>query len=85
MSSANGKGIVLPCGNAKKAKSFGCYYSAQLGSIAKTRQKSNLKKLVKLPGYTCACNSLTNFEYEAHSMTGNGNQVNLLKLAWEIL
>ena len=27
---------------------------------------------------------LTNFEYETkHAMTGNGNQVNLLKLAWE--
>ena len=38
MSSANGKGIVLPCGNAKKAKSFGCYYSL-LDQRPKTRQK----------------------------------------------
>ena len=39
-----------------------------------------LKKVVKLTGYTYACNSMTNFEYEAHSMTGNGNKVNVLKL-----
>jgi len=31
-----------------------------------------------LTGYTNAYNSLTNFEYE---VTGNGNYVNLLKLA----
>ena len=30
-----------------------------------------------------ACNSLTNFEYEVYAMTGNGNYVNLLKLAWK--
>ena len=24
--------------------------------------------------------TVTNFEYEAHSMTGNGNKVNVLKL-----
>ena len=28
-----------------------------------------------------ACNSLTNFEYEVYAMTGNGNYLNLLKLA----
>ena len=38
------------------------------------------KKFVKLTGYTYACNSLTNFEYEAHPMIGNGNHMNLLKL-----
>ena len=39
---------------------------------------------VKLTGYTSyACNSLTNFKYEAHGMTGNRNQVNLLKFAWK--
>ena len=30
-----------------------------------------------------ACNSLTTFDYEGNSMTGNGNQVNFLKLIWE--
>ena len=29
-----------------------------------------------------AYNSLTNFEYKAFTMTGSGNHVNLLKLAW---
>ena len=35
---------------------------------------------MKSTGYTYACNSLTDFESEVHAMTGNGNQVNLLKL-----
>ena len=43
MSSANGKGIVLPCGNAKKAKSFGCYYSV-LDQRPKNPPKIRLKK-----------------------------------------
>ena len=30
-----------------------------------------------------ACNSLTNFEYEVYAMTGNGNDLNLLKRAWK--
>ena len=29
---------------------------------------------------TCPRNSLTNFEFEAHVITGNGSYVNLLKL-----
>ena len=37
-------------------------------------------KIVKLTGYTYACNDLTNFEYQAQAMTGNGNCMNLLKL-----
>ena len=32
-----------------------------------------------------ACNSLTDFEYEAHALIGNGNYVNLLRLAWKKL
>ena len=35
---------------------------------------------MKLTGYTYYCNSLTNFEYEANLMTGNGDQVYLTKL-----
>ena len=31
------------------------------------------------------CNILTHFENKALAMTGNGNQVNLLKLAWKKL
>jgi hypothetical protein len=30
---------------------------------------------VKSTGYVYACNNLTNFEYEANPMTGNGNSV----------
>ena len=37
------------------------------------------KKFVKLTGYTYDCINLTNFEYEAHPMTGKGNRVNLLQ------
>ena len=46
-------------------------------------KKTNMrfKKFVKLTGYTYACNTLTNFEYEVHAMTGNVNQVNLMELA----
>jgi hypothetical protein len=36
---------------------------AQLGQMAKTRQKLDLKKFVKLTGHTDVCNILTNFEY----------------------
>ena len=32
-------------------------------------------------GYIYACNSLTNFKFEVHAMTGNGSYVNFLKLA----
>ena len=39
--------------------------------------KKQMRKFVKLTGHTYTWNSLTNFQHEA--MTGNGNQVNLLK------
>ena len=45
--------------------------------------KNRIQKFVKLTGHTYAYNSLTNFQYEVHAMTGNGNQVNLLKLGWK--
>ena len=38
-------------------------------------------KVVKLTGYGRACNSLTDFEYEAHVMTGNEKYVNFLTFA----
>ena len=43
------------------------------------------QKFLKLTGYNYACNSLTNFEYEAHPITGNGSHthVNPVKLAWK--
>ena len=39
-------------------------------------------KFVKMTDCTYACIRLTNFECEVQ-VTGNGNQVNLLKLAWK--
>ena len=33
--------------------------------------------------HTYACNSLTNFEEEGYTMTGNGNPVTMLKLRLE--
>ena len=33
--------------------------------------------------HTYACNSLTNFEEEAYTMTGNGNHVTMLKVILE--
>ena len=41
-------------------------------------------KTVKLTDHTCACNSLTNFEYEAYAIIGNGNFVNLLNIVGKI-
>ena len=46
--------------------------------MAKTRQKL-IKKFVKVTGLSYVCNSLTDFEYEVHTMTGNGNHLNMLK------
>ena len=46
----------------------------------KNPPKIKLKKLVKLTGYTYGYIILTHFENKALAMTGNGNQVNLLKL-----
>ena len=54
-----------------------------VGPNNKNPPKIRFIKFVKLTGYTYACNSLTNFESEVHAMTRNGNQVNLLKLAWQ--
>ena len=58
---------------------------AQLGPMATTCQKLDLKKIVKSTYHTYACNNLTNFSYEANTMTGNGNYVIYLKLAWKFL
>ena len=44
---------------------------AQLGQTSKTRQKIDWKIR------EIACNSLTNYEYEAHAMTGNGRYVKI--------
>ena len=57
--------------------------TAHRKALRQKTAKNEIQKFVKLTGYTYACNSLTNFEYEGHAMTGNGNHVNLLKLAWK--
>ena len=36
---------------------------------------------MKLTGYTYSCNSLTDFEYDAQVITGNGNHVYQLTLS----
>jgi hypothetical protein len=38
---------------------------------------------VKMGGHPYACISLTNFVNEGRSITGNGNYMNLQKLAWK--
>ena len=58
-------------------------FNIQLDQIEKTPLKIRLKKLVNLTGHTWASNSLTNFEYESHEMTGNRSYANLLKLVWK--
>ena len=39
----------------------------------KNPPKNKFKKLVKLTGHTYACNNLTSFECEVHTITGTGN------------
>jgi hypothetical protein len=53
-----------------------------IGLNSKNPPKLRFKKFVKLTG-EIAYISLTTFENEACTMTGNKNQVNLLKLAWK--
>ena len=64
-----------------------CSIEVTLGNYTNNRipPRSKFKKVVKSTGYTYACNSLTNFDYEGNSITGNGNQVNFLKLIWKNL
>ena len=54
-------------------------------SCAKSQKpaKNCAKKIVKLTDHTYACSSLTNFLYDMNPISGNGNYVNLLKLAWK--
>ena len=54
-------------------------------SCAKSQKpaKNWTKKIVKLTDHTYACSSLTNFLYDMNPIFGNGNYVNLLKLAWK--
>ena len=42
-----------------------------------------VRKTPPMRSHYYACSSLTNFESDVHAMTGNGNQVNLLKIAWQ--
>ena len=38
--------------------------------------RSKRLKIMKMTDHTCAYSSLTNFDYEAFTMTGSGNHVN---------
>ena len=51
-----------------------------VGTNCKNPPKNRQKKIVKLIHHNIAHNSLTNFEYEAMKLAGNGNYENLLKL-----
>ena len=54
-----------------------------VGPNGKIPPKMGFKKFVKLTCYIYDCNSLTNFKFEAHPITGNGSWVNFLKFAWK--
>jgi hypothetical protein len=47
--------------------------------------KVKVEKFVKLTDHTYVCNDLTSFEYEAHTMTGNGSYLKMLEFAWKNL
>ena len=55
--------------------------SSTAGPHSQNLPKIRFPKFVKLTDYTYAFNSLITFKYEAQSRIGNGNFVNLLKLA----
>ena len=57
--------------------------AAQWFQITKNPPKMRFIKFVKVNYHTSTSNSLTNFESEVHAMTGNGNQVTLLKITWQ--
>ena len=56
-----------------------CRYSCGT-KCRKNQPKMLVKKFVKLTDRTYACKSLTNFQFSAHNITGNGNYINLLKI-----
>ena len=47
----------------------------------KNPPKMTLKIIREIDGSYLCLKQFNNFKYDAHVMTGNGNQVNLLKLA----
>ena len=52
-----------------------------VGLEAKNPPKIQVQNSLKLNYHTYACNSLTNFEDQVWTMTGNGNCVNVLRFA----
>ena len=54
-------------------------HGKQLCQTSKTRQKLDWKIREIDAGHICACNYLTNFEYEVQEMTGNRNCLNVQK------
>ena len=61
-----------------------CSRAAHSCPKPKKPAKNYIGKFVKLTGYTKAFNSLINFEYKEHAITGNGSYVNMIKLTCEI-
>jgi hypothetical protein len=80
---------LLPSKHAKQNSGRARLYSSrgltgtQLGKMSKSRQKFRFEKFVKMTYHTYACNSLTSFEEEGYTMTGNGNHVTMLKLIYQ--
>ena len=56
-------------------------HGAQLGQMWKTHQKFDWKSR-EIEWLYYAYDNLTYFRYVAHKITGNGNDVNQLKFAW---
>ena len=61
------------------ARSSSVRSASQLGQMTEIRQELHQKLRENDNVDTSAHNSLTNFEHKARAVTGNGNDVNLLK------
>lgn len=67
----------------KGRSSFRLETSETEASWAKKQKpaKKDIQNSVKLTDHICYCYDLTNFEYQVHTMTGNGSYVNILENA----
>ena len=57
--------------------------SAHIGPICKNPPKVRFKTFVKSYDLNYDCCSLTNVEFEGHSISGKENDLDLLKLDWK--
>ena len=73
---ANLTGVLKETGESRRKK----WAMLHRCSNDQKSAKNKITNFVKLTGHTYVCNSLTNFEYKGHAMTGNGTDKNLLNL-----